>query len=233
MTGQAPRVLTAFVLGRIGYADALALQKRLVELRKQKQIEDSLLLLEHDPVVTLGRDGKRDSLLFDDAAYGAKGIEVFESDRGGDATYHGPGQVVAYPIIDLSPDQKDIRKYVYNLEEAMIRTLSAYGISGDRLAGSPGVWLASPERKVGAIGARISRWITHHGLALNVNTDLAHFETIIPCGIHDKGVTSMKKELGHGCSMIEVMDKLAEQLAETLGRTLSRGEISELPIGEL
>ena len=189
-------------------------------------------MLEHDPVVTLGRDGKRDSLLFDNVGYGAKGIEVFESDRGGDATYHGPGQLVVYPIIDLSPDQKDIRKYVYNLEEAMIRTLSAYGLSGGRLPGSPGVWLASPERKIGAIGARISRWITHHGLALNVNTNLAHFETIIPCGIRDKGVTSFKKELGHGCSIIEVMDRLAGHLAETLGRTLCRGDITELPIGE-
>ena len=233
MAGKAQRGLTAYTIGRLAYADALALQRRLVELRKLEQVGDSLLLLEHDPVVTLGRDGKRDSLLFDDAGYDAQGIQVFESDRGGDATYHGPGQVVAYPIVDLSPDQKDIRKYVFNLEEAMIRTLAAYDLSGRRLSGSPGVWLTSPDRKIGAIGARISRWVTHHGLALNVNTNLAHFETIVPCGIQNKGVTSLQRELGRLCSMSEVMNTLASHLADTLGRVLRHGDNADLSIGEL
>jgi len=195
-------------------------QRALAEARKAGEVEDTLLLLEHEPVVTLGRDGRRDSLLADESLLAQRGVELVESDRGGDATFHGPGQVVGYPIIDLRPDMKDIRRYVALLEKAMIDTTADYSLEADRLEGSPGIWLSNPHRKIGAIGARISRWVTHHGFALNVNTNLDYFRLIVPCGIADKGVTSLAHELGHRVSMIEVMERMADHLARALGRTL-------------
>jgi lipoyl(octanoyl) transferase len=218
------RALEVHYLGRLPYREAWALQRSLVERRKADQIADTLLLLEHDPVVTLGRDGRRDHLKQDTAFLSAQGVELVESDRGGDVTFHGPGQVVGYPIIDLRPDCKDVRRYVRRLEQTMIDTVAEYGLLAERIASAPGVWLGSPDRKIGAIGARISRWVTHHGFALNVNTDLDYFDLIVPCGISDKSVTSMSKEVGHRLSMIEVMERLAHHLSQQMERRLMAGQ---------
>lgn len=225
------RDLTYYLLGRIEYRRAWRLQQELVEKRKNGEIGDTLLLLEHEPVVTLGRDGSRDSLRVSTDDMMQHGIDLVESDRGGDATYHGPGQVVGYVIVDLRPDQKDVRRYVRNLEQAMIETLRLYGLDGERLEDAPGTWLLDPPRKIGAIGARVSRWVTHHGFAFNVNTNLAHFGVIVPCGIPDKGVTSLEKELSRRLSIVEVMEALAKNVANSLDRTPRYGQIAALPLG--
>jgi lipoyl(octanoyl) transferase len=212
------------------YREAWALQRDLVQRRKSNSIGDTLLLLEHDPVITLGRDGSRASLKKTPSEMMQQGIDLVESDRGGDATYHGPGQVVGYLIVDLRPDQKDIRKYVRNVEAAMIATLADYDLVGDRIADAPGVWLMDPPRKIGAIGARVSRWVTHHGFAFNVNTRLEHFEVIVPCGISDKGVTSLELELSRRLSMVEVMQALAHNVAKYLDRVPTSGHIAALSV---
>lgn len=213
VSSPARRRLDVRRLGRVAYRDAWALQTDLVAARKADTIPDTLLLLEHDPVITLGRSGSRASLLHDEAALARRGVELVHSDRGGDATWHGPGQVVAYPILDLRPDWKDVRRYVRALEETMIRTCADFGVAATRRAGDPGIWLRAPDRKIGAIGARFSRWVTHHGFALNVNPDLAHFGLIIPCGIRDAGVTSMAIEAGRDIAVDAVMDRIVEHLA--------------------
>ena len=212
------RPLQVHFLGRVPYREAWALQRRLAERRKAGEIDDTLLLLEHPPVITLGRDGSRKSLRVGEIELANRGVELVESDRGGDATFHGPGQVVGYAIMDLRPDRKDIRRYVSSLETVMIHVLQTYGIVAGRLAGEPGVWLDGPDRKIGAIGARVSRWVTHHGFALNVNTNMSFFDLIVPCGIADKAVTSLEMELGRRVSMIEVMERLAQTLAEHFER---------------
>jgi lipoyl(octanoyl) transferase len=198
------------------------MQRDLVARRQRGEIDDHLLLLEHDPVVTLGRDGGRESLRVDERALAGRGVELVESDRGGNATFHGPGQVVAYPILDLRPDRKDLHRLVNDLEQVMIDVCADYGLAAERLAGTPGVWLRAPDRKIGAIGVRVSRWVTHHGVALNVNTDLDLFEgVIVPCGLHEKGITSIARELGRRVSVAEVMERLATHLARRFERTLS------------
>jgi lipoyl(octanoyl) transferase len=161
-------------------------------------------------VITLGRGAKEENLRFPRASLHARGIEVHETGRGGDVTYHGPGQLVGYPIVSLSPDREDVRRYVKDLEESMIRLAAAYGLEASRIEGMNGTWLRSAElgdRKIGAIGVRISRWVTMHGFAFNVTTRLAHFELIVPCGIRDKGVTSLELELGRAVPLVEVMDR--------------------------
>jgi len=213
------------------YRRAWRLQQDIVAQRKAGEIGDTLLLLEHEPVVTLGRDGSRASLKRTPKEMLQQGIDLVESDRGGDATYHGPGQVVGYVIVDLRPDQKDIRKYVTNLEQAMLETLRYFGLDGGRVDDAPGTWLLEPPRKIGAIGARVSRWVTHHGFAFNVNTNLSHFDVIVPCGIADKGVTSLEKELGRRLSMVDVMETLAENVAKSLDRMPRCGHIASLPMG--
>jgi lipoate-protein ligase B len=186
-------------LGLVPYLEAHRLQEALVEQRARGEIEDTLLFLEHPPVITLGRGAKEEHLRFPRASLNQRGIEVHDTGRGGDVTYHGPGQLVAYPIFDLSA-QPDVRRYVRNLEEVMIRTVAQYGLSATRIEekGLEGVWLRSGDlgdRKIGAVGVRISRWITMHGLALNVTTLLSHFGLIVPCGIENKSVTSIELEL--------------------------------------
>jgi len=214
------RPLHVQFLGRVPYGEGLVLQRRLAEERKRDQIDDTLLLLEHEPVVTLGRNSGTDSVIASAVELKSRGVEVVESDRGGDATFHGPGQIVGYPIIDLRPDRKDIRRYVRSLEKVMIDTVATYGIRGHGCTDAPGVWLSDPERKIGAIGARVSRWVTHHGFALNVNTDMSFFDLIVPCGIRDRGVTSLARELKHRVSIVEVMERLAEGLAREFERAL-------------
>lgn len=196
-------------LGRVSYADGLMLQQKLVEERRRGDIPDQLLLLEHPPVITLGvkvRDD-RTHVLATPARLAELGVELHETGRGGDVTYHGPGQVVGYPILDLRPDRCDVHAYVRDLEEVMIRAARTFGVEAGRVAGLTGIWVG-PE-KLAAIGVRISRWITSHGFAFNVNTDLSHFNLIVPCGITDRGVTSLQKLLGRPIAMAEVEDALA------------------------
>jgi lipoyl(octanoyl) transferase len=203
-------------LGRIRYADGLALQETLVKQRQAGSIPDTLLLLEHDPVFTLGRNARSENVLFPEAELRARGFDVFEAGRGGDVTYHGPGQVVGYPILDLSPDRRDVHRYVRDLEDVMIRTCADYGIAAQRVEGRTGCW-AGPE-KIGAIGVRIARWVTSHGFAFNVRNDLAPFGLIVPCGIRDRGVTSLERLLGRDVALDDAMDRLAGHLADVFER---------------
>lgn len=199
-------------LGTIDYAEAHRLQKDLQGKRIRGELSDIVLLLEHPPVLTMGRSAKAQHVLAAPELLEAREIQVHEVGRGGDVTYHGPGQLVAYPIIDLKPDRKDVRKYVASLEETMIRTCAGFGLAAGRVEGLNGAWIG--DRKVGAVGVRISRWVTMHGLALNVNSDLREFEMIVPCGIQDKGVTSLSAELGRTVHVAEVFEPLARHFAE-------------------
>ncbi|MFN8096140.1 MAG: lipoyl(octanoyl) transferase LipB [Vicinamibacteria bacterium] len=211
----APRSVEVQRLGRVSYARGLELQERLVAERQQGVIPDQLLLLEHDPVFTLGRNARSENVLFPADLLRQRGYDVFETGRGGDVTYHGPGQVVGYPILDLSPDRRDVHRYVRDLEEVMIRTCAAYGIEAGRIEGLTGTWVG--REKIGAIGVRISRWVTSHGFAFNVSTDLSAFQLIVPCGIRDKGVTSLERRLGRPVPLDEATDRLASAFAEVFG----------------
>jgi len=203
-------------LGRVPYGEALELQKALVEERRAGRVPDLLLLLEHPAVITLGV--RRDSRLHVMATEGElamHGIEVHETGRGGDVTYHGPGQIVGYPILDLRPDRCDVHQYVRDLEEVMIRVCADYGVAAHRVEGLSGAWVGT--EKIGAIGVRISRWITSHGFAFNVDTRLEDFQLIVPCGIADRGVTSLGKLLGQAPSLAEVEDRFVTRFAEVFG----------------
>lgn len=204
-------------LGTVDYDEAHALQKELQEKRIAGEAEDIVLLLEHPPVLTLGRSAKNEHVVASKEFLEAQGISVYEVGRGGDVTYHGPGQLVAYPIIDLKPNRKDVRKYVWTLEEAMIRTCSDMGIDATRIPGLNGTWV--DDRKVGAVGVRISRWVTMHGLALNANSNLSHFELIVPCGIGDKAVTSLSRELDRTVTAEDVAAPLAAHFASLYDET--------------
>lgn len=194
-------------LGLVSYADGLELQRALVDDRKAGRIPNTLLLLQHPHVLTIGvkKDGRQHILAAPDLL-AARGVEVFETGRGGDVTYHGPGQLVGYPIFDLHPDRRDVHKYVRDLEEVMIRACADYGLAADRVKGMSGTWIR--DAKIGAIGVRISRWVTSHGFAFNVTTDLDFFKLIVPCGIADKAVTSLAGQLGRPIPMAEVEDAL-------------------------
>ena len=202
-------------LGRIDYATALELQRSLVELRKRGEIGDVLLLLEHTPVITLGRNAKAEHVLASREQLAARGVEIFECDRGGDVTYHGPGQLVGYPIFDLRGFTPRIGavEFVRRLEEVLIRTCADFGIAARRAAGRTGVWTEQSDAKVAAIGVHISRGVTSHGFALNVSTDLEAFELIVPCGIADKSVTSLGRELGNA----PALEKVTESAARNFG----------------
>ena len=199
-----PRCLEVQRLGRVGYEPALALQKQLEQAVIKERSGDYLLLLEHPHVFTLGRRAKTDGVLATAELLRSMGVEVFESDRGGRVTYHGLGQIVGYPIISLSPDREDVHKYVRDLEEALIRTMSDYGIEAFRIEGLTGVHTV--EGKVAAIGVHIKRWVTTHGFALNVNTDLSYYNWIIAC--EGEPVTSMERLLGGEVDMREVEDRI-------------------------
>ena len=199
-------------LGTVDYAEAHRLQRELQARRISGEIGDTVLLLEHPPVLTMGRSAKEQHVLAAPEVLAARGISVHEVGRGGDVTYHGPGQLVAYPIIDLKPDRRDVRKYMWSLEETMIRTCADFGLSATRVEGLNGAWIG--DRKVGAVGVRISRWVTMHGLALNANSDLTHFDLIVPCGIQDKKVTSLSAEIGRTVFATDVIDPLARHFAE-------------------
>jgi len=190
----------------VTYADGLRLQRELVAQRKAGVIPDTLLLLEHPHVYTLGRNARKENLLLSAEQLAARGAQVFEIDRGGDVTYHGPGQLVGYPILDLARHRRDIAWYMRCLEAVLIAVAGEYGIRAGRLAGAPGVWVGN--NKLAAMGVHISRWVTSHGFAFNVNTDLRYFDWIVPCGLRDKGVTSLQKLLGRGVEMDEVVEKV-------------------------
>jgi lipoyl(octanoyl) transferase len=217
--GGPSRELIVQRLGQVPYACGLELQEHLVAERQANRIPDTLLLLEHAPVFTLGRNARQEHLLLGEADLRARGFDVFECGRGGDVTYHGPGQVVGYPILDLSPDRRDVHRYVRDLEEVMIRTCGDYGVRAERVAGLTGAWVG--QAKIGAIGVRLSRWVTSHGFALNVGTDLAPFGLIVPCGIRERGVTSLERLLGRPVPLEEVGSGLAGHLAAVFGRALA------------
>ena len=204
-------------LGVVSYGEALAMQRALVEERRAGRVPDLLLLLEHPPVITLGvkGDGGRSHVVAPPERLAELGIEIHEAGRGGDVTYHGPGQIVGYPILDLRPDRCDVHRYVRDIEEAMIRVCGDYGIQAGRIAGLTGTWIGA--EKIGAIGVRISRWITSHGFAFNVSTDLDHFRLIVPCGINDRGVTSLAKATGRRVTMREAEDALVRHFAAVFG----------------
>jgi lipoyl(octanoyl) transferase len=212
-------------LGVVGYQEALDLQQRLVEDRKAGRIADQLLLLQHPPVITLGVRTRNDRshVLATPESLSANGIELFETGRGGDVTYHGPGQLVGYPIIDLKPDRCDVHRYVRDLEDVLIRTVAEFGISASRVTGLTGIWVGS--EKLAAIGVRISRWITSHGFALNVGPNLDHFQLIVPCGITDKGVTSMERLLGRKVPIAEVEDIVTRHFAVVFDRTTASSSV--------
>lgn len=211
--GSIARPLEVRRLGLMPYGEALALQRALVEDRRAGRIPDTLLLVEHPHVLTLGvrGDGGRSHILATAEALASRGVEIHETGRGGDITYHGPGQVVGYPIIDLKPDRCDVHRYVRDLEDVLIRTASEYGILAERVDGLTGVWAG--REKLAAIGVRIARWITSHGFAFNVTTNLDYFALIVPCGIADRGVTSLAQLTGRPIDPAEVGDRIAEHFA--------------------
>lgn len=212
--------------GIVPYGEALSLQRELVERRRAGDIPDLLLLLQHPPVITLGvkGDGGRGNITATSERLAQLGIDVYEAGRGGDVTYHGPGQIVGYPILDLRPDRCDVHRYVRDLEEVMIRVCADYGVIAGRFKGLTGAWVG--EEKIGAIGVRISRWITSHGFAFNVDTNLPDFQLIVPCGISDRGVTSLAKAAGRPVPVGEVEDGLVRHFADVFQRDVVTAMVS-------
>jgi lipoyl(octanoyl) transferase len=220
------RQLAISRLGVVPYADGLALQERLVQDRKAGRMPDTLLLLQHPHVITVGvRKGGASNIIAASERLTKLGVEVFNSGRGGDVTYHGPGQIVGYPILDLRPDRQDVHHYVRDLEEVMIRTCAGFAVHANRVAGLTGAWVETD--KIGAIGVRISRWITSHGFAFNVNTNLEFFNLIVPCGIADRGVTSLAKLTGHQYALRTVEDVLVRHFLDVFGSTAAEPTVAQ------
>ena len=215
-------ILAVEHLGTTAYRPTWELQDELATQRRERRIGDRLLLVEHFPVYTIGRGGNEANMLASPDRLREIGAELIRIDRGGDITFHGPGQIVAYPIVELR-DPLDLRRYVRILEESIIHTAAAFGVPSARLDGQPGIWVDG-QRKLAAIGVRVRRGVTTHGLALNVNTDLKWFDEMIPCGIPDKDVTSLARELGASVPMKAVADELARQLATHFGLRLANGD---------
>lgn len=202
----------------VTYENGMKLQQKLVEMRQNDEIPDQLLLLEHPPVITLGRGGDAANLLASSDVLKAERVRFFETTRGGDITYHGPGQVVGYPILHLGEGHRDVRRYVTKLEEVLIRTVAEYGITAERAEGKRGIWVGN--NKIAAIGVRLARWVTSHGFALNVTTNLDHFRLITPCGLRGTGVTSIERETGRAVPLDEVRAVVAKHFAEIFQRAL-------------
>ncbi len=218
--GKAPP-LEVRRLGALSYSTALELQQTLVAQRQAGEIPDLLLLVEHPHVITVGVSARHrlDNLLVSKAELASRGVQLYEAPRGGDVTYHGPGQVVGYPILDLRPDRCDVHRYVRDLEEVLIRTAARFDVTAGRVPGLTGVWVG--DDKLAAIGVRFSRWVTSHGFSLNVTTDLAYFDLIRPCGIPDRGVTSLDRLCTAPLSLTAVQNALATDVAAVFGRRLS------------
>jgi len=217
-------------LGLISWSDAYALQQRLVAARKTNAIDDVFLLCEHPHVITLGRNANRANLLVSEHVLHQKGVELQPTNRGGDITYHGPGQIVGYPIVNLNHIKRDVGWYVRTLEEVMIRASADFGVTALRIPGKTGIWVRAgcTEEKLAAIGVHISRWVTSHGFAFNVSTDLRYFDLIIPCGIAGRKATSLEKILQRNVSLDEVKPRLTHHLASLLSltpRMFSRNEL--------
>ena len=233
-------------LGLIGYAEAYALRKRVVAARKADAIGDVLFLCEHTPVITQGRNGKREHLLVSENVLRQRNVEFYETSRGGDVTYHGPGQLVGYPILQLGAIRKDVVWYVRMLEEVMIRTSGEFGICAVREPGKTGIWVGNEEKnftrsaqgtqreegtaaeKLGAIGVHISRWVTSHGFAYNVATDLRNFDLIVPCGIAGRKATSLEKLLGRAVKLSDVAPRLMRHFGDVFGLEMMAGSREEL-----
>jgi lipoyl(octanoyl) transferase len=221
-------------LGLMPYVPACELQRELVEARKANAIPDVLLFCEHSHVITLGRNGKREHLRASDRLLAQMGAEFHPTDRGGDITYHGPGQIVGYPILDLAEHRRDIRWYVEQLEETMIHATRDFGIQAHRVAGKHGIWVgsangtAAAEEKLAALGVHLSRWVTSHGFAYNVSTDLRYFDLIVPCGIQDARATSLERILNRDVETAEAKARLNAHFADVFGFILtpaSRGQL--------
>src|SRR5229473_4960821 len=220
-------------LGLVEYGAACKLQRRLVAARKAGAVPDVLLLCEHPHVITLGRNGKLGNLRASGQGLRQMGVSFFETDRGGDITYHGPGQLVGYPILNLAEIRRDVAWYMRSLEEAMIRATAEFGIPSMRVAGRTGVWIDVPaesggEEKLAAIGVHLSRWVTSHGFAYNVSTDLRYFDLIVPCGISGKRATSLEKLLGRVVERGEAAGKLARRFGEVFGLEMRSAACGEL-----
>ena len=194
-------------LGLVDYQEAYSLQQQLLARRLRDEMGDTILLLEHNPVITLGRRAKRDNILVSPAILRSRGIKVLEVDRGGDVTVHSPGQLVCYPIMDLRRRGKDLHRYLRNLEEAIIRLLTTYGLQGMRVTGQTGIWIQGRE-KIASIGIGVRNWVTYHGVALNVNNDISYFSLIRPCGLEGVKVTSISRILGEGVDMDELRSRM-------------------------
>jgi lipoyl(octanoyl) transferase len=216
-------ILNLLHLGRVAYTEALALQRQLVELRHQERIGNTLLLLEHPPVLTLGRNSQRENILATDELLVRRGVEIHEINRGGDVTYHGPGQLVGFPIVDLRSFNPRLGAvdYVRKLEEVLIRACASYGIVTERIPKRTGVWTLAggsiPEKKIAAIGVHISRGITSHGFALNITTDLRDFDLIVPCGIADRAVTSLENEIDTATHTVPNLEQAGNTVARHFG----------------
>jgi lipoyl(octanoyl) transferase len=217
-------------LGLIGYDAAFDLQRQLVEARKAQAIPDVLLLCQHPHVITLGRNGKREHLRASTHLLKQMNVEFHPTDRGGDITYHGPGQIVGYPILDLTEHRRDVRWYVDSLEELMIRATADFGVAAKRRGGCRGVWVDTPrgEEKLAALGVHLSRWVASHGFAYNVSTDLRFYDLIVPCGIVDKGVTSLERILDRPVALAEVQPRLTARLAEVFNARLEAVSAADL-----
>ena len=223
MTTHAPqpvRVCEARRLGLVPYDDGLRLQEHAVERLRSGEGPEQLLLLEHPHVFTLGRGADVANILADQQQLQTNSVEVHETGRGGDVTYHGPGQLVGYPILNLKPDRCDVHRYVRDIEEVLIRTVADFGVTGTRITGLTGVWVGN--EKIAAIGVRIARWITSHGFALNVNTDLSYFKMIVPCGITDRGVTSLSRLVGRNIDLRDVVPVVSLHFGQVFGREMKR-----------
>lgn len=224
-------------LGLIGYREAAVLQQRLVAARKLAAVPDLLLFCEHPHVITLGRNGKRENLRVSEDLLSRQGVEFHHTNRGGDITYHGPGQIVGYPILDLNGIRRDVVWYVRQLEQCMIQATSLFGIEAFRVPGCTGTWVQPgapggdhlrPKEKLASIGVHISRWVTSHGFAYNVSTDLHFFDLITPCGIADCRVTSLERLLGHSVSRAEAMARLSDGFSEAFGLELTSATSGDL-----
>lgn len=218
-------------LGLVRYAPAYELQRRVVAARKAGAVTDVLLLCEHPHVITLGRNGRREHLHASDHLLRQMGVEFHQSDRGGDITYHGPGQIVGYPILNLAAIRRDVVWYVRQLEEAMIRASAAFGVAARRCEGRTGIWVDrdnAPEEKLAAIGVHLSRWVTSHGFAYNVATDLRYFDLIVPCGIADRRPASLEALLGRAVRLGEVAPHLVRHLGEVFGLNMRAASLNEL-----
>jgi lipoate-protein ligase B len=213
--------LTVYSLGLLDYQQAFILQDKLLKERIAGDISDSLLLLEHPPTLTMGRTDDLKNLLVPEAALRKRGVAIYPTDRGGSITWHGPGQLVVYPIIDLGERDMDIHRYIRDLEEVIIGTLQAFSISAAQDTENVGVWVGL--EKIAAIGVKIRKWVTKHGFAINVNSDLSHFSLINPCGITDRGVTSMADILGHEVPMMDVREEVIDRFATVFDMSVRIG----------